>query len=183
MKNKKVISFDKLTQPVLNCFIRVIKEHGLYYTFRQNFKGLDFCGLKKYNVNKNSAFYEVNSINDIVKTLNIIINSQQKLNMECDDVYDIITLLINNLLHFFIEPHGISYTTLSIIGEDVYILACNKLLGEPLDGFLENCYSRKEPEPVINSTSNICTLLGNAPLDNYIATSNSSAVDYFDETF
>lgn len=133
-KNKKGVEFV-----VLEYFIRAMKSEGKYILFR---KGVSNTGLLKYLIKtdyiSSSPFINNSSALEVVDTLEKITNDMSKSNgkkggIKDLDKYEHVTMTINHLLHFFLEPTGMSMEKLCSIGEKIYNLSCNKLFGDALE--------------------------------------------------
>ena len=133
-KNKKGIEFV-----VLEYFIRAMKSEGKYMLFR---KGVRNTGFLKYLIKNDcvnsSPFINNSSTLEVINTLEKITNDMSKNNgkkggIKDLDKYEHVTMTINHLLHFFLEPTGMPMDKLCSIGEKIYNLSCNKLFGDTLE--------------------------------------------------
>ena len=127
---------------VLNCFIRVIKTDGKYMLYRRGVKNKGIIGylLRKSMrpMSSDNPFINADSSEKVADTLRDITNSMAKSNgkrggIKDLDKYEHVTMTINHLLHFFMEPNGISMDKLCSMGEEIYGLSCNKLFGDTIE--------------------------------------------------
>ena len=141
---------------VLNCFIRVLKDNGSYMFYR---RCVDNTGIMKAllkSSNRRSAdnpFSSASSTTQVVDTLRRITNDMAKSNGKRGgvndlDKYEIVTMAINHLLHFFMETNGVSMQRLCELGEEIYSMSCFKLFGDTEDDL------EKQSENELSSMTN-----------------------------
>ena len=148
-KNKKSLKFNSLfgkndandiERVVLKCFIRIIKDNGTYMLYRRNVNntGIMKALLKGRNTYSDNPFASASSTEDVISTLKRITNDMAKSNGKKGgskdlDKYEVVTMAINHLLHFFMETNGIAMQKLCELGEEIYSMSCYKLFGDTIE--------------------------------------------------
>ena len=128
MRNKS----NLIEKTVIEYFIRMTKKHHLYYKFRESVNGngvFDTLFVKKKRTHDNPLSLSKN-IDELASALNKLTASMSRQMRKKDDKYEYITMNINHLLHFFIEPHGVRMETLCLLGEEIFNLTCSTLYGD-----------------------------------------------------
>ena len=163
-KNKKTIinslfgnDSKDIERVVLKCFLRIIKDNGSYMLYR---RGVNNTGImkallknRKYSSSDN-PFSTASSTDEVVNILKRITNDMAKSNGKKRgskdlDRYEIVTMTINHLLHFFMETNGIAMKRLCELGEEIYCMSCNRLFGDTMEDI------EKQNEEEMASVSNI----------------------------
>lgn len=155
MKNKKNQQ-NGIEAVVLNCFIRTLKNNGTYMYYRRcvNNTGIMKSILKQtQNKRSDNPFSNSSSSDDVVKTLQKITNDMAKSNGKKHgssdlDKYEIVTMAINHLLHFFMESNGVPMQKLCELGEEIYSMSCYKLFGDTMEDL------EKQSEDELSSLKN-----------------------------
>ena len=148
-KNKKSLKFNSLfgkndandiERVVLKCFIRVIKDNGTYMLYRRNVNntGIMKALLRGKNTYSDNPFSSASSTEEVVSTLKRITNDMAKSNGKKGgskdlDKYEVVTMAINHLLHFFMETNGIAMQKLCELGEEIYSMSCYRLFGDTIE--------------------------------------------------
>ena len=155
MKNKKNQQ-NGIEAVVLNCFIRTLKNNGTYMYYRRcvNNTGIMKSILKQtQNRRTDNPFSNSSSSDDVVKTLQKITNDMAKSNGKKHgasdlDKYEVVTMAINHLLHFFMESNGVPMQKLCELGEEIYSMSCYKLFGDTMEDL------EKQSEDELSSLKN-----------------------------
>lgn len=139
-KNKKISNDKNIEAVVLKCFIRVLKDNGSYMLYR---RCVNNTGVMKYFIknrisSSDNPFCNASSSKEVVEILQKITNDMAKSNGKKGgskdlDKYEIVTMAINHLLHFFMESNGVSLQRLCELGEDIYSMSCFKLFGDTIE--------------------------------------------------
>lgn len=148
-KNKKSLNFNSLfsknsandiERVVLKCFIRTLKDNGTYMLYRRNVNntGIMKALLRRKNTYSDNPFSSASSTEDVISTLKRITNDMAKSNGKKGgskdlDKYEVVTMAINHLLHFFMETNGIAMQKLCELGEEIYSMSCYKLFGDTIE--------------------------------------------------
>lgn len=111
---------------VLEYFLRVVKEHGYYVTFRKTFKKSCLIDAKALA----NPFTECKKIEEIISTMQQISRHIPLEELFGRQKYAYITMNINHLLHFFLERNGIKPKELCVIGEEIFNLVGHSLYGD-----------------------------------------------------
>lgn len=127
MRNKS----NLIEKTVIEYFIRMTKKHHLYYKFRESVNGNGVFELfvRKKRTHDNPLSLSKN-IDELASALNKLTASMSRQMRKKDDKYEYITMNINHLLHFCIEPHGVRMETLCLLGEEIFNLTCSALYGD-----------------------------------------------------
>lgn len=157
-KDKKTKSIEDI---VLKCFIRVIKDDGKYMLFRRGVNNED-CVLKYFVKKVYGPFSSCKTSGDIANVLRGISNEMARNNgiergVNGMDKYELVTMTINHLLHFFMEANGVPMQCLTKLGESTYNMSCNLLFGDEMDYsilFSEPDNSERQPSPTKSVSSN-----------------------------
>lgn len=164
-KNKKKVKVKEANNDieivVLKCFLRVIKNEGKYMFFR---RGINNSGIMKhllkqyYRPSSDNPFLNCSSNAEIANTLHTIsdqmaVHNGNKKGISGLDRYEIVTMTINHLLHFFIEANGVPMEHLCQMGENIYSLSCNILFGDAIEDIEEQ--QRQQPEIKITSAAQL----------------------------
>ena len=141
---------DNIEIVVLNCFLRVIKSDGKYMFYRRRVRNNGLIGYLIGNrMPSDSPFRDAGSTIDVVTILKRLTKEMtSKSGKTTLDKYEHVTMVINHLLHFFVECYGIKMDELCSMGEEIYNLSCNKLFGDTLEDL------RKQSEEEINNITN-----------------------------
>lgn len=108
---------------VLMSFIRIMKNKDEYELIQQTFK--------KVYKDSNNPLGGVTSFDGMSNKLNELSIKMLKENRRfANDVYEFITILVNNLLHFIYEPVCNSKSSIGLIGQEIFDLACYRIFGD-----------------------------------------------------
>jgi hypothetical protein len=108
---------------VLMSFIRIMKNKDEYELIQQTFK--------KVYKDSNNPLGCVTSFDGISDKLNELSIKMLRENKRfANDVYEFITILVNNLLHFIYEPVCNSKSSIGLIGQEIFDLACYRIFGD-----------------------------------------------------
>lgn len=127
MRNKS----NLIEKTIIEYFIRMTKKHHLYYKFRSSVNGNGVFELfvKKKRMHDSPLSLSKN-IDELASALNKLTASMAGRMRKKNDKYEYITMNINHLLHFFIEPYGVRMETLCLLGEEIFNLTCSTLYGD-----------------------------------------------------
>ena len=117
MKSKKEYS-----NIVLMSFIRIMKNKDNYEVIQDRFK--------KIYKDKDNPLGNISSFDDLSSKLYSLSTEHFKENRRSGDDYEFITMLVNNLLHFIYEPICANKSSLGLIGQEIFDLACYRIFGE-----------------------------------------------------
>lgn len=133
MAKEKIHSENKNIEGVVfNCFLRVIKDRNRYKNFR--------CGVRNPSIVRGilgkgkliATPFSDNSSSESVATTLRNLSKQYGMDSAFGDKYEHVTVVINHLLHYFLEQRC-SIPVLTDIGEDVYELSCFRLFGDEIE--------------------------------------------------
>lgn len=119
---------------IIEYFIRVIKEHGHYLTFRCDVSNNGFMGIfiqKQKQLQK--PFSSARNVDDLVSVMRELTENAPHHSPNNGDKYENITININHLLYFFLELNGVPIEELCVIGEEIFNLTCNAIYGESFE--------------------------------------------------
>ena len=121
-----------IEKTIIEYFIRVIKEHGHYIAFRSGVINSGLMGIFIPNTNKraDNPLAISRNINELAAALEKVNNVFKGHLRDQSDKYNNITMNINHLLHFFLEPKGVKMEELCTIGEEIFNLTCTALYGD-----------------------------------------------------
>ena len=121
-----------IEKTIIEYFIRVTKEHGYYITFRSGVINSGLMGLFIPNTNKraDNPLAISRNINELAMALEKFNDDFKGHLRDQGDKYNNITMNINHLLHFFLEPKGVKMEELCTIGEEIFNLTCTALYGD-----------------------------------------------------
>lgn len=108
---------------VLMSFIRIMKNKDEYELIQQQFKRV-----YKDNNNPLGGVSSFDGMSDKLNELSIKMLMENK--RFANDVYEFITILVNNLLHFIYEPICSSKSSIGLIGQEIFDLACYRIFGD-----------------------------------------------------
>lgn len=168
----KAVNKKDVEAIVLNSFLRVIKDNKKYCSY---VRGLHSTPLIRAIVGRNKIVATPFSGEDA--TANVIsklkeITKQHANGVTLDsDQYEYVTMVVNHLLHFFLE-RSYSLPILTRIGEDVYDISCLRLFGDEVeneDVFLRprEVEIKREDLPDWEEGKDRGYMLGNGPADHY----------------
>ena len=121
-----------IEKTIIEYFIRVIKEHGYYIAFRSSVINSGLMGIFIPNANKraDNPLAISRNINELAVALEKVNNEFKRHSQNQGGKYENITMNINHLLHFFLEPKGVKMEELCTIGEEIFNLTCSTLYGD-----------------------------------------------------
>lgn len=117
-------------------FIRVCKNHGIYGTFRQSFYSLIPSSKNPFGRYKN--------IPELLEGLQQFSDKEYEVHCRGNDKYEKVTMMINHMIHFFLERGGIDSRKLGMIGQEIFDLSCYAIYG---DEFIEDMENMQQPKP------------------------------------
>lgn len=119
-------------------FIRVCKNHNIYSRFRSYF-------YKVMNSNGDrNPFGNFSNIEGLFDKLEIFTEKEYQNHRRTNDKYERVTMMINHMLHFFLEKGGVDPRKLGKIGQEIFDLSCYGLYG---DAFLSDMDKMKQEIP------------------------------------
>lgn len=101
------------------CFIRIIKNHNNYPLFKKR-----FLQIQNKDGNPFGQFYDYNSF---IQNLSKV--TQKEVRRESNR-YEFVTMMINHLLHYFLEKGGIPPQRLNSYGQEIFDLSCYTAWGD-----------------------------------------------------
>ena len=108
---------------VVQYFIRVCKNHKIYGTFRASFN--------KVKTNRsNNPFGNFTNIYDFKDCLANFTEKEYQNHRRTNDKYEKVTMMINHMMHFFLEKGGVDPRRLGMIGQEIFDLACYGIYGD-----------------------------------------------------
>ena len=121
-----------IEKTIIEYFIRVAKEHGYYIAFRSGVINSGLMGIFIPSTNKRMDNPLANSrnVNELAMALEKFNDDFKGHLRDQSDKYNNITMNINHLLHFFLEPKGVKLEELCTIGEEIFNLTCTALYGD-----------------------------------------------------
>ena len=141
MKDEKYI----IEETAIKSFLRVIKEHGYYFIFRNRVTNNGILKMFVHSQNHcENPFRSATNVKDLASSLNELSN-----NIGVHDrrnKYQYITMTVNHLLHFFVEPHGVKMDDLCLMGEEIFNLTCTTLYGDK--------FTKEQPVDSIDEINN-----------------------------
>ena len=156
MKNKNKKVDNNIETVVLKCFLRVLKNNDSYMFYRRcvNNTGIMKSLVKNQKRSSDNPFSSASSSEQVISTLKRITNDMAKSNGKKGgandlDKYEVVTMAINHLLHFFMETNGVSMQRLCELGEEIYSMSCYKLFGDTMEDL------EKQSEDELSSMSNL----------------------------
>lgn len=123
---------------VCEYFIRVCKNHDIYHIFKKSFNKIK---VSRSDRNPFGAFYTVSELSN---RLNDFTDREYSKHARNNDEYERVTMMINHMLHFFLEKGGVDPRRLGIIGQEIFDLTCYGLYGEK---FIEDMERIQQNEP------------------------------------
>lgn len=103
-------------------FIRVVKNHHFYDVFKKTFNKM-----VKTKSGENNPFGRFDSFDTLMANIKTYTQSQSP---HCHDEYEFITMMINHMLHFFLERGGVDPRRLGMFGQEIFDIACYALYGD-----------------------------------------------------
>ena len=156
MKNKNKKVDNNIETVVLKCFLRVLKNNDSYMFYRRcvNNTGIMKSLVKNQKRSSDNPFSSASSSEQVINTLKRITNDMAKSNGKKGgandlDKYEVVTMAINHLLHFFMESNGVSMQRLCELGEEIYSMSCYKLFGDTMEDL------EKQSEDELSSMTNL----------------------------
>ena len=125
-------------------FIRVCKNHDLYNTFKGSFS-------KYKNREEHTPFGKYKNIHELLTGLFAFTTKDIESKGMRNNDYEKVTMMINHMIHFFLEKGGVDPRRLGAIGQEVFDLACYGLYGDKFLEDMENFSKQNEQEVQINS--------------------------------
>jgi hypothetical protein len=103
-------------------FIRVVKNHQYYHIFKSRFDNM--AKLRKGERSPFSPYEDFDTLMAKIEEFTVAQNSHPK------DKYEHITMMINHMLHFFLEQGGVDPRRLGMYGQEIFDIACYALFGD-----------------------------------------------------
>lgn len=104
-------------------FIRMCKNNDIYHVFKHQF-----------DTTKNHKTFNTPYKNNAAKNIEEMFNAVGQKSIEnvrnTNDKYEIITIVINTLLQFYLEKGGIHPSKLGMIGQQIFNLSAYAIYGE-----------------------------------------------------
>ena len=125
---------------VVQYFIRVCKNHKIYNTFRSSFNKV------KRNRSGN-PFGDFKNIYDFKDRLEQFTNKEYEHHRRTNDKYEKVTMMINHMMHFFLEKGGVDPRRLGMIGQEIFDLACYGIYGDEFLNDMELMQEKQPPKP------------------------------------
>lgn len=127
---------------VCEYFIRVCKNHDMYHVFRKSFKTV------MINRGDRNPFGMFGNISELSVKLNDFTEREYSKHARNNDEYERVTMMINHMLHFFLEKGGVDPRRLGMIGQEIFDLTCYGLYG---DKYLKDMERMQQNEPRPNN--------------------------------
>ena len=108
---------------VVKYFIRVMKNHDMYRKFTKSFDRV------VKSDNDSNPFGNFENVYQMSVGLNNFTNRDLHSHSRGNTEYERITMMINHLLHFFLENCGVHPKFLGKYGQEIFDLSCFKLFG------------------------------------------------------
>jgi hypothetical protein len=125
---------------VVQYFIRVCKNHKIYGTFRASFN-------KVKSNRSNNPFGKFTNIYDFKNCLENFTEKEYQNHRRTNDKYEKVTMMINHMMHFFLEKGGVDPRRLGMIGQEIFDLACYGIYG---DEFIEDMEKMQQQQQMQN---------------------------------
>lgn len=121
---KKTLSNTKMDTKTIvgRSFIRVVKNHQYYHVFKARFDSM--AKQRKGDRSPFSPFDDFDTLMAKIEEFTISQNSRPR------DRYEHITMMINHMLHFFLEQGGVDPRRLGMYGQEIFDIACYSLYGD-----------------------------------------------------
>ena len=128
----------QVEKEVFRAFRRVMKDNKSYWYF---LSGVQMKAIQKFlRSMRNPLANKMNMSNEFIKCVNTaqVLETMSRLSgqmlhgdSKSDDIHEVITINVNHLLHNFVEgQNGINMNTLSSVGQKIYDMVCESVLGE-----------------------------------------------------
>ena len=134
----KVINNNEMKDFVGRYFVRVCKNHKIYGVFRKSF----------YNVMRSRSdrnpFGEFKNIHEMLDKVSDFTEKEYEHHRRTNDKYEKVTMMINHMIHFFLEKGGVNPRRLGAIGQEVFDLSCYGLFGNE---FIEDMERMNQTNP------------------------------------
>lgn len=128
MKLKNIES-KTVRNVVGKAFIRVVKNHNYYNLFVNSFNKL-----KSYNSSEKNPFGNFKDFDTLMKGIENFskrtFDEERRFPSSGNAIYDKITIMINHMLHFFLEQNGVDSRRMGMYGQEIFDIACYSLFGE-----------------------------------------------------
>lgn len=188
MMKLKSIEANTVRNVVGKAFIRVVKNHNYYGLFVNSFNKL-----KNYNGSERNPFGSFKDFDTLMKGIeNFSLKTmldERRFPSSGNDVYDKITVMINHMLHFFLEQNGVDSRRMGMYGQEIFDIACYTLFG---DKYLEDMdkLNNSAPKPtndmeayLIAEYMKMVSSGKNISWDNFISRYRDKiSMDMFDES-
>jgi hypothetical protein len=126
---------------VVQYFIRVCKNHRIYSKFRTSFE-------KVKRSRDGNPFGPFTNIFDFKDCLEQFTEKEYNHHRRTDDKYEKVTMMINHMIHFFLEKGGADPKRLGMIGQEIFDLACYGIYGAE---FLEDMNNMQQEQPKLKN--------------------------------
>lgn len=135
---KKTVRKDEMKDIVGRYFIRVCKNHKIYGKFKTS-----FFKVMRYRSDSN-PFGNFKNVCEMFNMVNDFTEREYEKNRRTNDKYEKVTMMINHMIHFFLEKGGVNPRRLGMIGQEVFDLSCYGIYG---DEFLEDMERMQQEQP------------------------------------
>lgn len=135
---QKNLKRKEMKDYVCEYFIRVCKNHDIYHVFRKSFKNV------MVSKSDRNPFGLFGNVTELSNKLNDFTEREYSKHARNNDEYERVTMMINNMLHFFLEKGGIDRRRLGMIGQEIFDLTCYGLYG---DKYLQDMERMQQNEP------------------------------------
>ena len=143
MTNRKVEK--EMKDFVGQYFLRACKNHDLYKVFKDSFHKV-----RKSSGDRN-PFGRIDNFFEMLNGMsNFTINEMSRHHNENDN-YQKVTMMINHMLHFFLEKGGVDPRRLGEIGQEIFDLSCYGLYGDQYLIDMENMKQQEQHEPLVTN--------------------------------
>ena len=123
---------------VCEYFIRVCKNHNIYNTFMKSFNNV-----MRQRSDRN-PFGQFGNIFELSKKLEEFTEREYSKHASRNDDYERVTMMINHMLHFFLEKGGVDPRQLGMLGQEIFDLTCYGMYGEK---YLKDMQMMQREEP------------------------------------
>ena len=143
MTNRK--STKEMKDFVGQYFLRACKNHDLYKVFKESFHRV------RASRGDRNPFGQFNNYREMLVCMSNFTNNESSRHHSSEDNYQKVTMMINHMLHFFLEKGGVDPRRLGAIGQEIFDLSCYGLYGDQYLIDMENMHNKQEEEPHLNN--------------------------------
>lgn len=138
----KVINNNEMKDFVGRYFIRVCKNHKIYDVFKKSFYNLMRSG------NDRNPFGQFRNINEMLNKVSDFTEKEYEHHKRTNDKYEKVTMMINHMIHFFLENGGVHPKRLGMLGQEIFDMSCYGMYGED---FLDDMERMQKTHPKVSS--------------------------------